>query len=69
MFGTMIFSSLLFLRITDALPVIFRYALSAIICRFVSRYEVAGMSERLNYEYEKEDPDRGNEELAAGSST
>jgi len=56
MFGTMIFSSLLFLRITDAVPVIFRYALSAIICRFINQYELAGMSERLDYEYVKQDP-------------
>lgn len=50
--GTMIFSSCQFLRFRDALPVIARYATSAIVCRFINSYELRGMSNTLQVEYE-----------------
>ncbi len=36
MYGTMVFSSLLFLMIGDAVPVLLKFAGSAIVCRFIS---------------------------------
>jgi hypothetical protein len=50
--GTTIFSSCQFLRFRDAIPVIARYALSAIVCRFINVYELRGMSNTLQVEYE-----------------
>jgi len=50
--GTIIFSSCQFLRFRDAVPVIARYALSALVCRFINAYELRGMSNTLQVEYE-----------------
>jgi hypothetical protein len=50
--GTIIFSSCQFLRFRDAIPVIARYAISAIVCRFINVYELRGMSNTLQVEYE-----------------
>ena len=45
--GTIIFSSCQFLRLFDAIPVIGRYAISTLVCRFISVYELRGMSDKL----------------------
>jgi hypothetical protein len=45
--GTIIFSSCQFLRFTDAIPVIARYAASSLVCRFINVYELRGMNARL----------------------
>jgi len=51
-YGTLVFSSLLFLMVSDAVPVIFRYASSSLLCRFINQYELALMSEE--YEVRRE---------------
>ncbi|KAM4063799.1 hypothetical protein HRG_006910 [Hirsutella rhossiliensis] len=48
-FGTLIFSSLLFFSVRDATKVVARYAASAIICRAVVRFELAGLTEATTY--------------------
>lgn len=45
-FGTLVFSSLLFLTVLDALRVVVQFALSAVTCRIISQYELILMSER-----------------------
>ena len=62
-FGTIVFSSLLFLRVWDALPVISRFALSAIVCRVILTYELAGMSKTVEVSYvnERAEKDQGSE--------
>ncbi|KAI1811689.1 hypothetical protein GGS20DRAFT_561793 [Poronia punctata] len=42
-FGTLVLSGLLFFSITDTLIIVARYTLSAIVCRAVVRFELAGM--------------------------
>ncbi|KAI0394143.1 hypothetical protein F5Y17DRAFT_429072 [Xylariaceae sp. FL0594] len=42
-FGTLTLSGLLFFSITDTLIIVARYSLSAIVCRAVVRFELAGM--------------------------
>lgn len=42
-FGTLTLSSLLFFSISDTLIIVARYTLSAIVCRAVVRFELAGM--------------------------
>ncbi|KJZ75836.1 hypothetical protein HIM_04660 [Hirsutella minnesotensis 3608] len=49
-FGTLIFSSLLFFSVRDATKVVARYAGSAIICRAVVRFELAGLTEATTYD-------------------
>ena len=56
-----LFSSLLPLRFVDAVPLIFRYALSVLVCRLISAYELAGMSETLKVRY-AEEREEGNKE-------
>ncbi|KAI2602618.1 hypothetical protein GGR54DRAFT_494659 [Hypoxylon sp. NC1633] len=51
LYGTMVFSTLMFLMVSDAVPVIMRYALSAVVCRTISRYELAVMSQKYRVEY------------------
>jgi hypothetical protein len=45
-FGTLVFSSLLFLTVMDALRVVLQYVLSTVVCRFVSQFELMLMSEK-----------------------
>ncbi|KAL2060988.1 hypothetical protein VTL71DRAFT_9040 [Oculimacula yallundae] len=45
MFGTFWFSSLLFVSAADALGITGRFMVSAVICRLVLKYELAGMRE------------------------
>ncbi|PHH84437.1 hypothetical protein CDD83_1940 [Cordyceps sp. RAO-2017] len=45
LFGTLIFSSLLFFSVRDSVKVVARYAGSAIVCRAVVRFELAGLTE------------------------
>lgn len=47
-FGTL-FSSLLFFSVRDATKVVARYAGSAIVCRAVVRFELAGLTEATTY--------------------
>lgn len=42
-FGTLVFSSLLFISVIDSLPVIVQYAVSAFIFRSIVMFELAGM--------------------------
>ncbi|KAI1376618.1 hypothetical protein F4677DRAFT_419059 [Hypoxylon crocopeplum] len=51
LYGTMVFSSSMFLMVSDAVPVIMRYALSAVVCRTISRYELAVMSQKYRVEH------------------
>ena len=51
-YGTLVFSSLMFLMVSDAVLVIFRYASSSLLCRFINQYELALMSEE--YEVRRE---------------
>ncbi|KAL7793059.1 hypothetical protein V8C37DRAFT_111206 [Trichoderma ceciliae] len=48
MFGTLAFSSLLFLTVLDAVRVVVQFALSAMVCRFIGQYELMLMSERYS---------------------
>jgi hypothetical protein len=48
--GTIIFSSCQFLRFMDAIPIIARYAASALVCRFINTYELRGMNAKLMVE-------------------
>ncbi|ESK84418.1 hypothetical protein Moror_6241 [Moniliophthora roreri MCA 2997] len=50
MFGTLIFSSLMFMTVKDTVPVIFRFGMSAVICRIISWNELAWMSEKYRVE-------------------
>ncbi|KAI1390857.1 uncharacterized protein F4822DRAFT_165575 [Hypoxylon trugodes] len=50
LFGTMVFSSLMFLALVDAIPVIARYHFSAVTCSVISRYELAVMSQKYRVE-------------------
>ena len=43
LFGTLVFSSLTFISVNDALPVATRYVVSAIVCRAILMFELAGM--------------------------
>lgn len=45
LFGTLILSSLLFFTVRDAALVLGRYGASAVICRAIVRFELAGLSE------------------------
>ncbi|KAL6410838.1 uncharacterized protein AUP68_07270 [Ilyonectria robusta] len=45
-FGTLVFSSLLFLGIKDALSIVGRYMASVALCRVILMYELAGLRER-----------------------
>jgi hypothetical protein len=45
LFGSLLFSGLLFIGARDALLVIFRYVASVLICRIIVMYELAGMRE------------------------
>lgn len=45
-FGTLIFSSLLFVGIKDALSIVGRYMASVALCRVILMYELAGLRER-----------------------
>jgi hypothetical protein len=49
--GTIIFSSCQFLRLADVVPVILRYSVSGIVCRFITVYELRGMSSTLDIDY------------------
>jgi hypothetical protein len=44
-FGTLIFSSLLFFSVIDAVTIVGRYAASALICRAIVRVELSGMGQ------------------------
>lgn len=48
--GTIVFSSMLFLMVSDAVPVIMRYAASAVVCRLINQYELACMDEKYRVE-------------------
>ncbi|KAI0834612.1 hypothetical protein F5Y06DRAFT_306661 [Hypoxylon sp. FL0890] len=50
MYAAIVFSSLMFLTVTDATVVILRYAVSAAVCRSISRYELAVMSQKYRVE-------------------
>lgn len=47
MFGTLVFSSVLFISTRDAAYVVLRFVLSAVICRAVLMLELSGMRERV----------------------
>jgi hypothetical protein len=51
MIGTLIFSGCQFLRMTDAVPLIWRFSISALICRLINIYELRGMSSTLDIKY------------------
>jgi hypothetical protein len=42
-FGTAMFSSLLYIGNTDAIPVILQFVASAVVCRIVLQFEIGGM--------------------------
>jgi hypothetical protein len=42
-FGTLLFSSLFFIGVNEAVLMILRFVISAIVCRFVLAFEVGGM--------------------------
>jgi hypothetical protein len=42
-FGTLVFSGTLFISVQDSLTVVFRYFISALVCRIILMYELAGM--------------------------
>ncbi|KAI1415352.1 hypothetical protein F5Y13DRAFT_187454 [Hypoxylon sp. FL1857] len=50
MYAAVVFSSLMFFLVTDAIFVILRYAGSAVVCRTISRYELAVMSQKYRVE-------------------
>ena len=43
--GTMIFSSLLFIAVSDTWPIVLRYALSAAVAQLIRMFEIAGLSQ------------------------
>jgi hypothetical protein len=45
LFGTLVFSSLTFIAVADAVPVAARYMGSAIVCRGILMFELSGMRE------------------------
>jgi hypothetical protein len=45
-FGSLLFSGLLFIGPRDALLVIFRYVASVLVCRIIVMFELAGMRDR-----------------------
>ena len=47
-YGTLVFSSLLFISVRDSLPVIARYMVSVICCRVVLMYELASLRNSFN---------------------
>ncbi|KAI3330068.1 hypothetical protein F4824DRAFT_479932 [Ustulina deusta] len=55
LFGSLVFSSLLFIGPRDALLVIFRYLLSVLVCRIMVTFELAGM----RHQYVPEPGQRG----------
>jgi hypothetical protein len=54
-FGTLTLSGLLFFSITDTLIIVARYTLSAIVCRAVVRFELAGMLVSMTSELEDDE--------------
>jgi hypothetical protein len=58
MVGTLIFSGCQFLRMTDAVPLILRFSVSALMCRFINIYELRGMSRTLDID-DTRHPDGG----------
>lgn len=42
-FGTLVFSSLMFIATLDATKIVLRYMVSGLLCRFVLLYELSGM--------------------------
>ena len=55
-FGTLALSSLLFFSVVDAINVVFRFTLSAWICRIVVHFELSGLAhEAVNEEYYRGD--------------
>ncbi|KAJ5169006.1 uncharacterized protein N7482_004600 [Penicillium canariense] len=76
MYGTLVFSSLMFLMVEDAVPVIIRYAASAVMCRFIIQYEEyrvkldsPGGPERQSLEAKEVSHAAEREPLANGRST
>ncbi|KAF2718658.1 hypothetical protein K431DRAFT_296658 [Polychaeton citri CBS 116435] len=47
-FGTLVFSSLIFLQTQDALGVVLQYFASALVCRLILMYELSGMRNVVN---------------------
>jgi len=60
MLGTLIFSSLLFMMVSDAIPVIFRFAASAVVARFINQYELTLMREEYGVEWDESFDDAHN---------
>lgn len=48
-YGTLVLSSLLFLNVGDAITIMARFAASAVACRAIARFELAGMNEKNRY--------------------
>ncbi|KAH7137270.1 hypothetical protein B0J13DRAFT_76183 [Dactylonectria estremocensis] len=61
--GTLIMSSLLFFSVVDSVLIVARFTASAIACRTVVRFELAGITESMAYRSLEEHPE---EELSLG---
>jgi hypothetical protein len=61
--GILIFSGCQFLRMTDAVPLIWRFCVSALMCRFIYIYELRGMSCTLDIDYRSSDGGRASSEV------
>ncbi|CAI7583392.1 unnamed protein product [Penicillium bialowiezense] len=51
-FGTLVFSSLLFISISDSLFIILRFMASAIVCRAIARYEICTIRDAMGNQEE-----------------
>jgi len=49
LFGTLAFSSMLFISVRDSIYVISRFMVSVIVCRIILMYELAALREAVNY--------------------
>ncbi|KAH7133632.1 hypothetical protein EDB81DRAFT_804801 [Dactylonectria macrodidyma] len=63
--GTLVMSSLLFFSVVDSVLIVARFTASAIACRTVVRFELAGITESMAYQSVDEHPE---EELSLGRS-
>ncbi|KAH6898908.1 hypothetical protein B0T10DRAFT_473980 [Thelonectria olida] len=47
-FGTLVMSSLLFFSVTDSVTIMARFAVSAVVCRIIARFELAGIAHQID---------------------
>ena len=55
-FGVLVFSSLLFVSIVDALVILLRYLASLLVCRAIIAFEISGMRAANEYTRGRNDP-------------